>query len=130
MSYKILVIDDEEPVRELFRDLLHDEDWQTVCVAGGEEALEVIKKEDFDLVLLDIKLTGMNGFDVLKKIKEIKPSLEVAMLTGFGYVEELVDLAEQCGSCGYISKNLPVAQIMDNIKVFAKAAREKKRKAV
>jgi DNA-binding NtrC family response regulator len=130
MPYRILVVDDEEQVRELFRDLMRGDEYEAVCVPGGNEALEVIKAQNFDLVLLDIKLVGMNGFDVLKKIKETKPHMAVAMLTGFGYVEELISLSEQYGSAGYLSKNAPVMQIMENIKVFAKAARQKKRKVI
>jgi len=125
MSYKVLVVDDEAPVRDLFDNLLKKEGCQVRCVAGGEEALEVISKEDFDVVLLDIKLEGMNGLDVLKKIKELKPKLIVIMLTGFGYVEELIDLAIEYGCAGYIGKNLPVPEIIKNFKLFAQTAREK-----
>lgn len=125
MSYKVLVVDDEAPVRELFEELLKKENCAARCVASGEEALDLVSKEDFDVVLLDIKLSGMNGLDTLKKIKEIKPNLIVIMLTGFGYVEELIDMAIEYGSAGYIGKNLPVPEIMKNFKLFAQTAREK-----
>ncbi len=125
MSYKVLVVDDEAPVRELFDKLLKKENCEVHCVASGEEALDTIQKEDFDVVLLDIKLEGINGLDALKKIKEIKPKQIVIMLTGFGYVEELIDLAIEYGSAGYIGKNLPVSDIIKNFKLFAQNAREK-----
>ena len=125
MSYKVLVVDDEAPVRELFDELLKKENCEVRCIGSGEESLDLVSKEDFDVVLLDIKLSGMNGLDTLKKIKEIKPNLIVIMITGFGYIEELIDLSMEYGSSGYIGKNLPVSEIIKNFKLFAQAAREK-----
>lgn len=125
MSYKVLVVDDEAPVRELFDELLKKNNCTVSSVASAEEALVLIKAEDFDVVLLDIKLTGINGLEALKRIKEIKPSLIVIMLTGFGYLEELIDMAIEYGAAGYIGKNLPVSEIIKNFKLFTQVAREK-----
>ena len=61
MLYKVLVVDDEAPVRDLFSDLLKKEKCVVQCVSSGEESLEAIKKENFDIVLLDIKLSGISG---------------------------------------------------------------------
>ena len=61
MLYKILIVDDEPPVRDLFADLFKKEDCQTIVCASGEEALGILKKDAFDVVLLDIKLPGMSG---------------------------------------------------------------------
>ncbi len=128
MFYKVLVVDDEAPVRDLFSDLLKKEKCTVGCVSSGEEALEIIKSEDFDVVLLDIKLTGISGLEALKKIKDIKPNLIVIMITGFGYDEELVARSKELGCSGYIGKNMPISQIMSNFKLFIKTAREKIKK--
>ncbi|MBM3246682.1 MAG: response regulator [Candidatus Omnitrophica bacterium] len=124
MSYKVLVVDDEAAVRELFSDLLKKEKCAVECVASGEEALELVNKEDFDIVLLDIKLLGMSGLETLKKIKDIKPDLIVIMITGFGYDEDLIAKSKELGCSGYIGKNMPVSQIMINFRMFAKRAQE------
>ncbi|RJP28696.1 MAG: response regulator [Candidatus Omnitrophota bacterium] len=128
MSYKVLVVDDEAPVRELFHDLLVKEGCNVKVCASGEEALELVNGEDFDVILLDIKLSGMNGLEALKKIKDIKPKAIVIMITGFGYDEELINKSKQLGCSGYIGKNMPISQIISNFKLFTKSATEKLKK--
>lgn len=118
MSYKVLVVDDEAPIGELFTDLLKKEDCALRCVSCGEEALAIINKEDFDIVLLDIKLSGMSGLEALKKIKEAKPDLTVIMITGFGYDEELIAKSKELGSSGYIGKNIPIPQMLVSLRSF------------
>lgn len=128
MSYKVLIVDDESAVRDLFNDLLKKEGCSTKCAASGEDALDEIQKGVFDIVLLDIKLPGISGLETLKKIKEIKPDLIVIMITGFGYDEQLVAKSKELGCSGYIGKNMPISQIISNFKLFTKAAQEKKAK--
>lgn len=125
MLYKILVVDDEAPVRDLFEDLFRKEDCQTVTCATGEEALKIIKNEPFDVVLLDIKLPGMSGLEALKNIREINKKLPVVMITGFGFDEDLIAKTKQFGCSGYIGKNMPVSQIIATFKQFVKNAKEK-----
>ena len=125
MLYKILIVDDEAPVRELLGDLFKKEDCSSVGCGSGEEALEELKKESFDVVLLDIKLPGMSGLEVLKEIRHKYPDLPVVMITGFGFDEELIVKSKQFGCCGYIGKNMPVAQIIVTFKQFVKEAKGK-----
>ena len=130
MAYKVLVVDDEAPVRDLFQDLLKKEECSVKSVSSGEEALDMLKKEDFDVLLLDIKLTGMSGLEVLRKVKEVKPDLIVIMITGFGYDEDLIAKCREFGCSGYIGKNMPISQMVSNFKLFAKTAKEKKSKEI
>ncbi len=125
MLYKILIVDDEMPVSDLLKDLLKKEDCLPVTCGSGEEALAILKNETFDVVLLDIKLPGMSGLEVLKEIRLRYASLPVVMITGFGFDEELIDKSKQFGCCGYIGKNMPVAQIIVTFKQFVKEAKEK-----
>jgi two-component system response regulator (stage 0 sporulation protein F) len=92
---------------------------------SGEEALEILKKETFDVVLLDIKLPGMSGLDVLKEVRQLYVKLPVVMITGFGFDEELIFKSKQLGCCGYIGKNMPVAQIVITFMQFVKEAKER-----
>lgn len=125
MLYKILVVDDEAPVRDLLSDLFKEEDCHPVTCSSGEEALAALTKETFDVVLLDIKLSGMNGLEVLKNIREKYKDLPVVMITGFGFDEELIGKSKQFGCSGYIGKNMPVAQILVTFKQFVKEAKER-----
>lgn len=125
MLYKILIVDDEAPVRELFVDLFKKEDCESSACATGEEALAILKKETFDVVLLDIKLPGISGLEVLKNIRDTDKNLPVVMITGFGYDEELIAKTKQFGCSGYIGKNMPVSQIIITFKQFVKTAKEK-----
>lgn len=125
MSDKVLVVDDEAQVGELFTELLKKEKCAVKCVTSGEEALEIINKEDFAVVLLDIKLPGISGIETLEKIRAIKPNQIVIMITGFGYDEELIAKSKELGCSGYISKNMPIRDIVDNFRLFAKTAKKK-----
>jgi len=125
MASKILIVDDEAAVRDMLSDLLKKEKYRVHAVGSGEEALEIIGKEDFDAVLLDVKLSGMSGLETLKKIKEKRPDTAVIMITGFGYDEELVVKSNELGCCGYIGKNAAISQIICCFKDFIKRAKEK-----
>lgn len=123
--YKVLVVDDEAPVRDLFDDLFRKEGYAVKCVATGEEAVDLVVKEDFDIVLMDIKLTGMSGLEALKRIKDTKPAVVVIMITGFGYDEDLVAKSKEYGCAGYIGKNMPISQMISSFKLFVKSVKEK-----
>ena len=125
VPYKILIVDDEAEVRSLLDDLLNKEGYLSKACADGEEALELLKKENFDAVLLDIKLTGISGLEVLKNIRDSYKKLPVIMITGFGYDEDLIAKSKQLGCIGYIGKNMPVSQIITTFKQFVKKAKEK-----
>ena len=110
---------------ELFK--LLKKDGCTVQIANnGEEALELAAKEDFEIVLLDIKLPGMSGLEVLKKLKDSKPNTVVIMITGFGYDEDLIAKSKEYGCSGYIGKNMPITQIMSSFRLFAESAKKNK----
>ena len=125
MSYKVLVVDDEASVRELFGELLRKDNHIVKTASNGEEALKLVEKNDFDVVLLDIKLGAVSGLDVLKMIKEAKPHTRVIMITGFGYDEELIARSKEYGCSGYIGKNMPISEIMNSFKLFASPAAKK-----
>lgn len=125
MMYKVLVVDDEAPVRDLFDDLLKKEGYNVKSVATGEESVDLVANEDFDVVLMDIKLTGISGLEALRRIKEIKPGIIVIMITGFGYDECLIAKSREYGCAGYIGKNMPIPQMINSFKLFVKSAKEK-----
>ena len=79
----ILVIDDEEVVRSLFKETLEELGHRVIAVETGAEGLELVKQQDFDLVFLDLKMPGMVGDELFGRIKAIKPRLPVTIITGY-----------------------------------------------
>jgi len=81
---KILIVDDEAIMRNLLLKILEKEGYQISVVGSAQEALDYIENTKVDLVLSDIRMPGMNGFDLLRKIKAEKPDIAVIMMTGYG----------------------------------------------
>ncbi|MCX7179528.1 MAG: response regulator [Proteobacteria bacterium] len=99
----ILVVDDEEVVRMSHLRLLAREDRQVAAVWNGTEALREMEQSSFDLVLLDLRMPGMDGMAVLKLIKQRWPASEVVVITGFPSVETAKE-AIRLGAYDYLAK--------------------------
>ena len=87
MAQKILLVDDEEGIRKILSISLKDSGYQVLTAKSGEEALHIFRKTRPPIVLTDIKMPGMDGFQVLRKIKEESPDTEVIMITGHGDID-------------------------------------------
>lgn len=108
---KILIVDDDESVNDFLMKFLQRKGYPAVqSVNTGKDALELIKKEDIKLVLLDIKLPDMNGIEILSKIKEVKKDVDVVMITGFPE-EETAKEALKLGAYDYIMKPFDLAYL-------------------
>ncbi|NLC56272.1 MAG: response regulator [Armatimonadetes bacterium] len=86
MKQQILVIDDELGPREAFRMLLKDR-FDLCMAASGPEGLARVAERDFDLVLLDLRMPGMDGIEVLRELRALRPTLPVVVVTAFATVE-------------------------------------------
>ncbi|MEF9438398.1 MAG: response regulator, partial [Candidatus Mariimomonas ferrooxydans] len=100
---KILVIDDEKIVRISCERTLATEGYEVTSASSANEALELFKKNSFDLILLDIKMPDMDGIEVLKKIKEARPGTNVIMITGYSTVDTAVKTLK-LGAINYLEK--------------------------
>lgn len=100
---KILVVDDEELIRETLKDILIHEGYQIELAADGQEALNLIKKNKFDVILCDIKMPKIDGMEVLEKSLEMSPDVPVIMISGHGTVETAIEAAKK-GAFDFISK--------------------------
>jgi len=107
---KILIIDDEKNIRLTLRDILEDEGHYVVEAATGEDGLELLKNENVNLVLLDVRLPGMDGIEVLKGIRKIDESLDVIMISGHATVGTAVD-ALRIGAYDFLEKPLSLARV-------------------
>jgi len=119
---KILVVEDEKSMREVLRMLLEAENYEVMTARNGLEGLSHIDSDIFDLVITDMKMPKVNGFEVLKKIKEISPETIVLMITAFGTKESAVE-AMKIGAYDYIHKPFNI----DEIRLIVRKAIEKKR---
>jgi DNA-binding NtrC family response regulator len=100
---KILIVDDEEMIRETLKDIIGNEGYETEEAKEGQEALNLIKKNRFDCVLLDIKMPKMDGMEVLGHIIELSPDTPVVMITGHGDEESAFEAAKK-GAYDFITK--------------------------
>ena len=87
---KILIIDDNENIRINLTGILNDEGHETVAAADGEQGLKLINESEYDAVLLDMKLPGIDGLEVLKQVKEKKPEIEIILISGHGTIADAV----------------------------------------
>ena len=84
MEEKILIVDDQFGIRILLNEVLQKEGYHTFQAANGVQALEITKKHSPDLVLLDMKIPGMDGIEILKRMKSIDPDIRVIIMTAYG----------------------------------------------
>jgi DNA-binding NtrC family response regulator len=99
---RILVVDDEAGPREALLEILHPK-YQVMTAENGSDALRLLSASPADLVLLDVKMPGMNGIDVLKAIKEADASVEAIMMTAYASLETIRG-AMAYGASGYLIK--------------------------
>jgi signal transduction histidine kinase len=105
----LLIVDDEEGPRQSLRVVFKD-DYSLLLAANGHEALELARKHKINAAVLDIRMTGMSGTEVLEKIKLIQPTIEVIMLTAYETVDTIRQ-ALRLGACDYLNKPFDVATI-------------------
>ena len=111
----ILVVDDELSMREFLKILLEKEGYEVSTASEANSAIELIKNQNFDLVISDIKMPGMGGLTLLEKIKEINSALPVIMITAFASPDNAVT-AMRSGAFDYITKPFKVDEIIKIIK--------------
>ena len=100
---KILLVDDDKSIRVTSGQALESSGFEVVAAVDGEHALEKFRSDVFDLVLLDMKMPGMDGMEVLRHVKAERPTQPVIMVTGFGSIETAVE-ALKLGAVDYIQK--------------------------
>ncbi len=118
--FTILVIDDDEMIRSLLKKTLEGQDHTVVTARNGAEGAECVKKWDFDLVFLDLKMPGMDGGEFLKQLKSIKPTLPVTIITGYPG-SEMMERALKHGPFGVMNKPFDSSDIINAVNSFLKA---------
>ncbi len=111
---RVLVVDDEEALRTVLSGELMSEGYEVRSAGDGDEAIATLEKERFDLVLLDIKMPRVTGFEVLKHIKEKYSDTKVVMLTGFADLKNAIE-SKKLGAEDFVSKPYDLVDLLTTI---------------
>ena len=114
-KFKILIVDDENDFRETIIKRLRARKVEIEGADSGFKALEMIDQQDFDVIVLDVKMPGMDGIETLREIKLKKPLVEVIMLTGHASVESGIQ-GMQLGAFDYVMKPVALDDLMDKLR--------------
>lgn len=114
MGKKILIVDDQPGIRLLLQELFKRENYDTKVAENGLEAIRFIEVEQPDCVLLDMKMPGMSGIDVLKELKKKWPDLPIIMMTAYDEVE-LTTEALEIGAVRYFTKPFDIFELRDAV---------------
>jgi DNA-binding NtrC family response regulator len=111
---QVLVVDDEERFRLTLAKLLTVRGLEVTTLGSGQEALEALRQGPFDVIVLDVRMPGMNGIETLAEIKKINPLIEVIILTGHASVDAAVDIMK-LGGYDYLLKPCSLEELTDKI---------------
>ena len=114
MKPRILVVDDEESIREFLEIMLKKEGFEVTCAEDGAKAKDVLAKKSFDMVISDLQMPNMTGIELLKHVKESYPDLVFMLITAFGTTESAVE-AMKMGAYDYLTKPFKIDEVRLNI---------------
>jgi len=124
---KILIVDDELSVRELFSGVFTDDGYDVIAAEDGNSALDILRRDNIDVIFLDLKLFGMNGIELCRQIRKTKPVSMIFAITGWGPLFEI----EECREAGfddYFEKPLDMEMLLGVVAdSFKKLERWRKR---
>ncbi|MDQ1240176.1 MAG: hypothetical protein QG577_2362 [Thermodesulfobacteriota bacterium] len=115
METKVLLVDDEEQFVEILSGRLETRGFTVATAFSGDEAIEVLEKQEPDVVILDVVMPGQEGIDTLREIKQLRPLTEVIMLTGHGTVDSAIQ-GMRLGAYDYLMKPTDTGDLVDKIK--------------
>jgi DNA-binding NtrC family response regulator len=119
IDFKILVVDDEQEFRDVYRIILEEKHYETQVASSGEECLKILKEQEFDLVITDLKMGGIDGIELLNAIKKEKYPCEVIIVTGFGTIDSAVN-AMKIGAFSYFIKGSDPEVLLKEIEKLVK----------
>ncbi len=115
MPEAILLVDDEEMILDSLSAILSREGYDIDCATNGEAALAQLKKKSFDLVISDVRMPGMNGLELVERIKAFLPDQKILIITGYGSLDTAVK-AQHRGVCDYLIKPIDVLGLKNSIR--------------
>ncbi len=118
MKAKILIVDDQFGIRILLNEVFQKEGYSTFQAANGIQALDIVKKHSPDLVLLDMKIPGMDGIEILKRMKIIDPEIRVIIMTAYGELD-MIQEAKDLGAITHFAKPFDIDDIRNAVKIYS-----------
>ena len=110
-NFKVLLVDDEQEFIETLSERLKMRELDTKLALDGEQALEAVQDDEPDVMLLDLKMPGMDGMEVLRKVKKAYPGVQVVMLTGHG-TDKDEEQAKHLGAYAYLQKPVDLENLV------------------
>jgi two-component system response regulator (stage 0 sporulation protein F) len=107
---KILIVDDQYGIRILLNEVFQKEGYQTFQAANGFQAIDIVLKDKPDLVILDMKIPGMDGIEILKRIKEIDKGIKVILMTAYGELD-MIQEAKDLGAIMHFAKPFDIDEM-------------------
>ncbi|QNG60116.1 response regulator [Metabacillus idriensis] len=117
MNEKILIVDDQYGIRILLNEVFQKAGYQTFQAANGFQALEIVDKNSPDLVLLDMKIPGMDGIEILKRMRVVEPDIRVIIMTAYGELD-MIQEAKDLGALTHFAKPFDIDEIRDAVRKY------------
>ena len=114
-NFKVMVVDDEQDFLETIIKRLKARKIEVTGAESGQKALDLIDSQDMDVMILDVKMPGMDGIETLREVKKRKPLLEVIMLTGHASVESGIQ-GMQLGAFDYVMKPVALDELLEKMR--------------
>lgn len=117
MAGKILIVDDQFGIRILLNEVMMREGYETYQAANGLQALEIVQNHAPDLILLDMKIPGMDGIEILKRVKKIDPDIRVIIMTAYGELD-MIQEAKELGAITHFAKPFDIDDIRKAVRDY------------
>ena len=125
-KFRVLIVDDDDDFRETLAIRLEARKLRVMGAESGDKALELLDRHDFDVVLLDIRMPGLDGIETLREMKKKRPLLEIILFTGHASVESGVQ-GMQLGAFDYVMKPASLEELLDKMhQAYEKKRRQEK----
>ena len=110
ISYRILIVDDEKSQRDMLAGSLEREGYSVTTAESGFEAIELCENRYFEVALIDLKMPGMDGIELLQKLRGMNPEIQAIMITAYGSIESAVE-AMRLGAYHYVNKPINLDEL-------------------
>ncbi|OAD50935.1 two-component system response regulator [Priestia megaterium] len=117
MAEKILIVDDQYGIRILLTEVLQKEGYTTFQAANGFQAIDITKEQAPDLVLLDMKIPGMDGIEILKRLKQHDETIKVIIMTAYGELD-MIQEAKDLGALTHFAKPFDIDEIRKVVREY------------
>jgi two-component system response regulator (stage 0 sporulation protein F) len=117
VSGKLLIVDDQFGIRILLNEVFQKEGYQTFQAANGYQALDIVDKHSPELVLLDMKIPGMDGIEILKRMKVVDKDIQVIIMTAYGELD-MIQEAKDLGAITHFAKPFDIDEIRDAVRKY------------